>query len=196
MAVVKWVLFVVLAAAGAAAIGYAYTLRPAAAEVSKPSRLPPLELRAFPLKLTAAGGPASPDAGTGAELVPDAGVPRAVAAEPGLGAGPKPATPAPQPPAPAKEPKPTPKPAEPPPPPAPVAQGLLDLQANDAADVFIDGKKAGASPVLGLKVKVGPHKVRFDCYDPAGNTMPGQTQTVVVRADETSEVTFTCPRPD
>jgi hypothetical protein len=73
------------------------------------------------------------------------------------------------------------------------AEGQLNLRASDTADVFVDGKKAGSSPVLGFKVKVGTHKVRFDCYDTAGNTVAGPVQTVNVAADTETDVEFTCP---
>ncbi len=70
----------------------------------------------------------------------------------------------------------------------------MDLTASEAADVFVDGRKVGSAPVMGLKVRAGNHKVRFDCYDAAGNTTPGQAQVVAVTADETASVEFTCPK--
>lgn len=76
---------------------------------------------------------------------------------------------------------------------APVADGVLNLQASDTADVFVDGKRMGASPVLGVKVKVGAHKVRFDCYDAAGNTVAGAVQNVTAVANKEVDVSFTCP---
>lgn len=106
------------------------------------------------------------------------------------------------------EPKPAePKPAEPKPavaanppavaaPPAPkavAAEGLLNLRASDTADVYLDGKKLGGSPLLGVKAKQGNHKVRFDCYDAAGNTVAGPVQVVSVKPDAEVDVEFTCP---
>lgn len=76
---------------------------------------------------------------------------------------------------------------------APAPEGHLNLRASDTADVFVDGKKVGSSPVLGFKAKAGAHKVRFDCYDAAGNTVAGPVQTVSVAADTESDVEFTCP---
>jgi hypothetical protein len=76
---------------------------------------------------------------------------------------------------------------------AAVPDGFIDLQASEAADVFIDGRKVGSAPVNGVKLKAGPHKIRFDCYDAAGNTTPGQAQTVVVPSGDTAEVNFNCP---
>jgi hypothetical protein len=68
-----------------------------------------------------------------------------------------------------------------------------NLRASDTADIFLDGKKVGSSPVTGRKVKAGKHKVRFDCYDANGETMPGAVQSVDVAADEEKEVEFACP---
>jgi len=87
--------------------------------------------------------------------------------------------------------KPEPVVAKPPPPPP--AEGMLNLRASDTADVYLDGKKLGGSPLLGVKAKVGNHKVRFDCYDAAGNTLTGAAQTVSVKADGETDVEFTCP---
>lgn len=81
----------------------------------------------------------------------------------------------------------------PPPPPQPVGEGLLNLRSSDTADVFVDGKKVGGSPIEGLKVRAGTHKVRFDCYDAAGNTVPGTAKAVTVAADAEESVEFTCP---
>ena len=81
----------------------------------------------------------------------------------------------------------------PPPPPQPVGEGLLNLRSSDTADVFVDGKKVGGSPIEGLKVRAGAHKVRFDCYDAAGNTVPGTAKSVTVAADAEESVEFTCP---
>jgi hypothetical protein len=78
-------------------------------------------------------------------------------------------------------------------PPAPAAEGLLNLRATDTADVYLDGKKLGSSPLLGVKARVGTHKVRFDCYDAAGNTVTGVAQTVAVKAEAEVELDFTCP---
>lgn len=82
--------------------------------------------------------------------------------------------------------------APPPPPSAPVGEGTLNLQASDTADVFIDGRKVGASPVLFFKVKAGAHKVRFDCYDEAGNAVTGTVLPVTVGVDEEQDVSWTC----
>jgi hypothetical protein len=46
---------------------------------------------------------------------------------------------------------------------------------------------------LGVKAKVGNHKLRFDCYDAAGNTVAGPAQTVAVKAEAEVDVEFTCP---
>ncbi len=73
------------------------------------------------------------------------------------------------------------------------AFGVLNLRASDTADVFVDGKKAGGSPQLGFKVKPGKHKVRFDCYQPTGETKPGITQTYDVAKDGQRDVDYECP---
>lgn len=84
--------------------------------------------------------------------------------------------------------------AAPPPAPKPAAaEGLLNLRASDTADVYLDGKKLGGSPLLGVKARSGNHKVRFDCYDAAGNTVAGPVQVVSVKADAEVDVEFTCP---
>jgi hypothetical protein len=80
--------------------------------------------------------------------------------------------------------------------PAPVGEGTLNLRASDTADVFVDGKKVGGSPVEGLRVRAGPHKIRFDCYDAAGNTLPGASKTVNVTADGEQSVEYSCPNPE
>jgi hypothetical protein len=59
--------------------------------------------------------------------------------------------------------------------------------------VYVDGKKVGGSPILGLKVKPGKHKVRFDCYDATGEAKPGPTQTHDVAADGEKDVEYECP---
>jgi hypothetical protein len=77
--------------------------------------------------------------------------------------------------------------------PASSVEAILNLKASETADVFVDGKRVGSSPVLGVKVKVGVHKVRFDCYDAAGNTLAGAVQTVTATAEHALDVAFTCP---
>jgi len=74
-----------------------------------------------------------------------------------------------------------------------VVYGQLNLRASDTADVFVDGKKVGGSPVLGHKVKPGKHKVRFDCYDASGESRPGVSQTYEVIADAEKDVEYDCP---
>ena len=69
---------------------------------------------------------------------------------------------------------------------------MLNLRASDTADVFVDGKKAGTSPVLGYKVKPGKHKVRFDCYDASGSTARGPEVVIDVRANEEKDREFEC----
>ncbi|MDP1825926.1 MAG: hypothetical protein Q8L48_21865 [Archangium sp.] len=83
--------------------------------------------------------------------------------------------------------------AKPPEPKAPPPEGMLNLRASDTADVYLDGKKLGGSPLLGIKAKAGNHKVRFDCYDAAGNTVAGPVQVISVKADAEVDVEYPCP---
>jgi cytoskeleton protein RodZ len=71
--------------------------------------------------------------------------------------------------------------------------GSLNLRASDTADVYIDGRKVGGSPVLGHRVKAGKHKVRFDCYDGSGEPRPGIVQTVEVAVEGERDVEYECP---
>lgn len=64
--------------------------------------------------------------------------------------------------------------------------------SSDTADVYVDGKKIGASPVLNQKLKPGKHKVRFDCKDAMGKTVKGPEMMIEVRALEEREVDFEC----
>jgi len=93
-----------------------------------------------------------------------------------------------------------PAPASPPrPAPAAVAavgDGQLNLRASDTADVYLDGKKLGSSPLVGVKAKAGSHKVRFDCYDAAGNTIAGQVKVITVVANEELDVDYPCPESE
>jgi len=140
---------------------------------SSPSPLPPNDV------------PASNDAGTPAPEAADAGAPVPPPKPADAGAAPPP-----PPPPPAKD---AGVPARPPPPPQPVGEGLLNLRASDTADVYVDGKKVGSSPIDGFKVRAGTHKVRFDCYDAAGNTTPGAAKTVTVAPDSEQSVEYECP---
>jgi outer membrane biosynthesis protein TonB len=207
-----------LGSAGALAMAFtADTQRPVTTRAA-----PPVSLREFPampgLGAAPAKGPepvaakapeptpAEPEKTPEPEKAPEpAKTPEPVAAKPEPAKAPEPvaAKPAPAPapvaakPAPAPAAAPSPAPAPAPvaakPAPAPVAEGLLNLRATDTADVFLDGKKLGGSPLLGVKAKAGPHKVRFDCYDAAGNTVAGTPQTVTVKADGEVDVEFPCP---
>jgi outer membrane biosynthesis protein TonB len=71
--------------------------------------------------------------------------------------------------------------------------GAFNLRASDTADVYIDGRKVGGSPVLGHRVKAGKHKIRFDCYDATGEAKQGITQTYEVAAEGERDVEYECP---
>lgn len=77
-----------------------------------------------------------------------------------------------------------------------VTDGSISLRASDTADVYIDGRKVGSSPVLGHRVKAGKHKIRFDCYDATGESKPGIVQTVDVTVDGEKDVEYECPPAD
>lgn len=201
MAAAKWVLIglCTLLGLGALAFGVLGGTSLPAGGPSSPVAVSQVALRPFPSMAGSAVTPPAPtpptpagDAGTPAPPAPvvvDAGQPAAPvpAAKPDAGAAPVPPPPAAKPDAGAAAPRP------PPPPPQPVGEGLLNLRATDTADVFVDGKKVGGSPVEGLKVRAGAHKVRFDCYDAAGNTVPGAAKSVTVPADGEESLEYTCP---
>lgn len=204
MAVIKWMFVLLFGVAGAGALGLG-VLEGAATRSATPRALPAIALREFPSGALAAAEPKPAgvtDAPVAEKPEPVAEKPEPVVEKPApVAEKPAPVAEKPAPvaekPAPvAEKPAPVaepvaekPKPAPPPPP----AEGLLNLRASDTADVFLDGKKVGGSPLLGVKAKVGSHKVRFDCYDAAGNTVPGAAQSVVVKADAETDVEFTCP---
>ncbi len=194
MAVIKWMFVLLFGVAGAGALGLG-VLEGAATRSATPRALPAIALREFPSGTLAAAEPKPAgvtDAPVAEKPEPVAEKPAPVAEKPApVAEKPAPvAEPVAEKPAPVAEPvAEKPKPAPPPPP----AEGLLNLRASDTADVFLDGKKVGGSPLLGVKAKVGSHKVRFDCYDAAGNTVPGAAQSVVVKADAETDVEFTCP---
>lgn len=150
--------------------------------------------------------PAEPPAAKPAEVAkPVEPAPAPTPAEPEVA---KPVEPAPKPAEPAPAPKPVaepvaakpepsaaaiaPKPATPKPAAAPL-DAVLHLRASDSADVFVDGKKVGSSPVMGLKVRSGKHRVRFDCVDASGEARPGMPQSVEVPADGELDVPYECP---
>ncbi len=207
MAVIKWLFVVIFGVAAVGAFGFAF-MDGAATRTTTPRSAPVIALREFPSGATLAAVAAPPPqdrAPTEAVVekpeptpVPVVEKPAPVVAKPvpaPVVAKPAPVAedPAPvaeKPPEPVAE-KPAPRPA--PVPAAPPAEGLLNLRASDTADVYLDGKKLGGSPLLGVKARAGNHKVRFDCYDGAGNTMPGAAQTVVVKADSETDIEFACP---
>ncbi len=194
MAVAKSVFIglVAILGTGALALGVRAGLGLSASGPLPSVKVAEIALRPFPTPRATVAPVATPDGGTEARpvAVADAGtpaVPPPAPADAGLAKPPSPTTPAAKPdagaPAVARP---------PPPPPQPVGEGLLNLRSSDTADVFVDGKKVGGSPIEGLKVRAGTHKVRFDCYDAAGNTIPGTAQSVTVAADAEATVDFTC----
>ena len=166
---------------------------------------PALALRPFPLLVASASAapgkvsPATPEVALPPE--PVAAPPQPVAKPPApVVKAPEPV--AKPPPPVAKLPEPAAKPPEPvakapepvvAAPKVPPVEGMLNLRATDTADVYLDGKKLGGSPLLGIKARVGNHKVRFDCYDAAGNTVAGPLQTIAVKADAEVDVEYPCP---
>lgn len=203
MAAAKWVLIglCTLLGLGALAFGVLGGLSLPAGGPTSPVTVSPVALRPFPSMAGSVPTPPTPpepvatDAGAPtpapAPVVVDAGQPVAPVPAPKPDAGA--AAPVPPPPAAKPDAGVAAAPRPPPPPPQPVGEGLLNLRASDTADVFVDGKKVGGSPVEGLKVRAGAHKVRFDCYDAAGNTVPGSAKTVTVPADGEESLEYTCP---
>ncbi len=189
MAAVKWIFVVLFGLAGAGALGMGFV----SGGVSRTPVLtsaPAITLRPFAegsIGAAAAPKAAEPVAEKPAEPVAEKPAEPAAAKPEPVAAKPEPVAAKPEPVAA----KPEPVAAKPPPPPP--AEGMLNLRASDTADVYLDGKKLGGSPLLGVKAKVGNHKVRFDCYDAAGNTLTGAAQTVSVKADGETDVEFTCP---
>jgi hypothetical protein len=195
MAALKWVVVVIFSLGGFGALGMGILAGGVKGGLPETS-LPPLALRAMPpVPDAVARAPAAPAA---PEKPPEepAKAPEPVAKTPEAPAKtPEPVAKAPEP---AKKPEPVAKASEPdarasPPAAEPVEEGMLNFRASDTADVYVDGKRVGSSPVLGFKVKAGTHRVRFDCYDAAGNAIAGPVKTVTVKADEEQDVEFTCP---
>jgi hypothetical protein len=46
--------------------------------------------------------------------------------------------------------------------------GALNLKSDAPADVYVDGKKVGKTPLVGYRVNPGNYKVRFDCQTEGG----------------------------
>jgi outer membrane biosynthesis protein TonB len=198
VAALKWVVVALCGLGALSALGMGFTSLGATRKPVLTSAVP-LSLRAFPDGAVAVAARA-PDAEPtkSPEPVADkepAKTPEPVAAKTPDAAKPadtaKPAVVAAKTPDAAAKPAEAAKPAVAAPP--PVADGMLNLRASDTADVYLDGRKLGGSPLLGVKAKAGNHKVRFDCYDAAGNTMTGAAQSVTVKPEAETEVDFTCP---
>jgi len=221
MEALKWVVVVIFSLGGFGALGMGILARGVKGGLPETS-LPPLALRAMPpMPDAVARAPAAPAAPEKPPEEPakapepvaktpaaPAKTPESEAKAPEPAKSPEPVAKAPEPAKspepvakasePAKKPEPVAKASEPdaraPPPAAePVEEGMLNFRASDTADVYVDGKRVGSSPVLGFKVKAGTHRVRFDCYDAAGNAIAGPVKTVTVKADEEQDVEFTCP---
>jgi hypothetical protein len=186
VAVVKWIFVALFGIASVGALGMAFTSGGVTRKPS-PRTAPPIALREFPPVGALANARAAPE--PVAEKTPEA---EAAKPEPVAAKTPEPVAKSPV--AAAKAPDPVAaKPPEPIVPKAPVAEGIINLRASDTADVYLDGKKLGGSPLLGLKAKVGNHKVRFDCYDAAGNTVAGPLQTIVVKTEAEVDIEYPCP---
>lgn len=70
--------------------------------------------------------------------------------------------------------------------------GSLNLTANAAAEVWIDGKRVGKAPIQGKSVSAGAHRVRFDCVYPSGK-QKGVDRNVEVQPFSEVSVDFECP---
>lgn len=192
MGVVKWIFVAVLGLAGVGAIGFGFMAAgPAEAAVELPAKARAVALRPLPQIKGELNAPAKePDKAP--EKAPE-NAPEKTPEKVPEKTPEKPPEPKPDAGAAAPTPAPTPAPVAPKPPPAPVGDGLINLRASDTADVYVDGKKVGSSPLQGFKVRAGNHRIRFDCYDAAGNTVAGPVKNVTVKADEEQDVDFTCP---
>lgn len=71
----------------------------------------------------------------------------------------------------------------------PVPNGSLSINALPWADVLIDGKPAGQTPLANLSVTIGEHEIVFR-HPQFGE----QRQTAVVKADAPARVSLTFPR--
>ncbi len=173
---VKTILSAVLGLAGVLSLAFAVTEAPRARAGSRPT-LDPLALRPFPSSRTSQPKTPAPTvpapAPTPAAVVAKPEPVPAAAADAGVKAAPAVAAAAPRPP--------------------PVGDGLLNLRASDTADVYLDGRKIGSSPLNNVRARSGPHKLRFDCYDAAGNAIAGQVKMITVVADEEQDVEYPCP---
>lgn len=194
MAAVKWIFVVLFGLGSAGSLAMAFSAGGKRTVTVRTA--PELTLRQFPTMVAVAGTPKVPDVAKAPEPVavktPE---PVAVKApEPVVVKTPQPVAVAVKTPEPvaAKVPAPVAAPVAAVPKAAAV-EGMLNLRASDTADVYLDGRKLGGSPLLGIKARVGNHKVRFDCYDAAGNTVAGPSQTITVKADAESDVEYPCP---
>ena len=198
MAAVKWIFVVLFGLGSAGSLAMAFTGSGAKRSITQRTA-PEFSLRQFPTMVAVAGTPKTSEPVAAKTPAPVAvKTPEPVAAktpEPVAAKTPEPVAAKTPEPAAAKTPEPV--VAKVPVPvaavPKPAAEGMINLRASDTADVYLDGKKLGGSPLLGIKARVGNHKVRFDCYDAAGNTVAGPIQTVVVKADAESDVEYPCP---
>lgn len=179
MSVAKTVIGSLLSVAGVGVVVAGVFSAEAMVQTSAVRAPAPLSLRPFPSALAPAV--AAPVEAAPTNVVPDAGVDSTLAAVP------TPVEPAKPPPVP------TPVEAAPKPPPKPAGEGLMNMRASDTADVFVDGKKVGQSPMPGFKSRAGAHKVRFDCYDAAGNVVKGEVQSITVPLDGEVDVEYQCP---
>ena len=193
MTAVKWILVGLFGLGSAGALGMALTTG-GTARTPAQRTAPAISLRQFPTMVASVGTPKAPDVAAPVAAKTPEPVPEPVAKAPQpVAKAPEPVAKAPEPvakaPTPvAKAPEPVAVAAK-----APAAEGMLNLRASDTADVYLDGKKLGGSPLLGIKARVGNHKVRFDCYDAAGNTVAGPLQTISVKADAEVDVEYPCP---
>jgi hypothetical protein len=214
--VIKWIAFVVFSLGGAGLITLGFLATPAQAQV-RYAKVPQLAMRALPGVATADATAAAttkpaevnvadakpvdanPVDAKPADAKPADAKPADAKAADAKAADAKPADAKPADAKPADAKPADAKPSAKPPGPAVAAaatggEGLLNLRASDTAEVYLDGKKLSpGSPILGYKVKAGKHKVRFDCFDAAGNTIPGSAKTVEVAADGEQDIDFECP---
>ncbi|MHB8875882.1 MAG: PEGA domain-containing protein [Myxococcaceae bacterium] len=69
--------------------------------------------------------------------------------------------------------------------------GALNLKSDYPADVFVDGRKVGKTPLVGYRVNAGNYKVRFDCVVD-GTKVPGTAKSVNVPSYSDVDVDHEC----
>jgi hypothetical protein len=70
--------------------------------------------------------------------------------------------------------------------------GIITVRAKGKGNIYVDNKKRGTAPIMGVKVPVGEHTIRVDCADADGNFATGENQIVTVNLNEETAVSMPC----